>query len=178
MQMVISMTNRLLVMVIACALTSGVVAHAATAPQRPLAPITLAAASSLPMTLQTAASHITETATGAIDPSAAIRDAYQRDHVALEHLRQAASALKGSAHPAFNQLISDDEAALTEIERTALATTRPSVSTAIAAMDAVVASAQAELDHQLSQTGGAKSQSSGAKSQGADQPGKLHGSDH
>src|SRR5207302_9066520 len=84
-------------------------------------PITLPAASSLPMTLQTAASRISETATAAIDPSAAIRDAYQRNHVALEHLRQAASQLKGSAHPAFNQLILTDEAALTELERTALA---------------------------------------------------------
>jgi hypothetical protein len=176
--MVISMTNRLLVMVIAFALTSGVVAHAATAPERPLAPITLPAASSLPMTLQTAASRISETATGAIDPSAAIRDAYQRDHVALEHLRQAASRLKGSAHPAFNQLISDDEGALTEIERTALATTRPSVASAIAAMDAVVASAQAELGRQLSQPGASKSQAGGAKSQSGDQSGKSHGSDH
>jgi len=169
--MVISMTNRLLVMVVAFALTSGVVAHAATASQRPLAPIRLPAASSLPLTLQAAASRITETATGSIDPSAAIRDAYQRDHVALEHLRQAASELKGSAHPAFNQLISDDEGALTEIERTALATTRPSVSNAIAAMDALVASAQAELDRQLSQPGA-------AKSQGGNQSGTSHGNDH
>lgn len=169
--MVISMTNRLLSMVIAFALTSGVVAHAAQAPQRPLAPITLSATSSLSMALQTAASRIGETATGAIDPSAAIRDGYQRDHVALEHLRQAASALKGSAHPAFNQLILNDEAALTEIERTALATIRPSASGAIAAMDRVVAGAQAELDRQLSQA-------SATKSQGGNQSGKSDGNDH
>ena len=175
--MVISMTNRLLVMVIAFALTSGVVAHAAQAPQRPLAPITLPAASRLPMTLQTAASRISETATAAIDPSAAIRDAYQRNHVALEHLRQAASQLNGSAHPAFNQLILTDEAALTEIERTALATSRPSASGAIVAMDAVVAGAQAELERQLSQAGAAKSQTGGAKSQGGDQSGTSHGND-
>src|SRR3989442_13023741 len=93
--MVISMTNRLLVMVIAFALTSGVVAHAAQAPERPLAPVTLPAASSLPMTLQTAASRISEAPTAAIDPSAAIRDAYQRDHVALAHLRHAPAHLQG-----------------------------------------------------------------------------------
>jgi len=169
--MVFSMTNRLLSIVIAFALTSGVVAHAAQAPQRPLTPIALPAASSLPMTLEDAASRISETATGAIDPSAAIRDAYQRDHVALEHLRQAASQLKGSAHPAFNQLISDDEDALAEIERTALATTRPSVSSAITAMDTLVASAQAELNRELSQAGA-------AKSQGGDQSGKSHNGNH
>ena len=172
--MVISMTNRLLVMVIVFAFTSGVVAHAATAPQRPLAPITLPAASSLPMTLEAAASRIGETATGAIDPFAAIRDAYQRDHVALEHLRQAASELKGDAHPAFNQVISNDEAALTEIERTALATTRPSVSSSIAAMDAVVGSAQAELDHDLS-LNSTKTQAHGDKSQTGN---SSHGNGH
>jgi hypothetical protein len=172
--MVISMTNRLLVMVIVFALTSGVVAHAATAPQRPLAPITLPAASSLPMALQTAASRIGETATAAIDPFAAIRDAYQRDHVALEHLRQAASELKGDAHPAFNQVISNDEAALTEIERTALATTRPSVSSSITAMDALVASAQAELDHELSLSS-TKTQANGDNSQAGN---SSHGNGH
>lgn len=171
MQMVISMTNRLLMMVIAFALTSGVVAHAAQAPERPLAPVTLPAASSLPMTLQTAASRLGEAATATIDPSGAIRDAYQRDHVALEHLRQAASALQGSAHPAFNQLILDDEATLTDIERGALATSRPSASSAIAAMDTVVAGAQAELDRQLSLPGA-------TKSQGGNQSGKSHGNDH
>jgi hypothetical protein len=55
---VIQMTNRLLGTVIALALTSGIVAHAAQAPQRPLAPVTL------PATLQTVASHVSETATG------------------------------------------------------------------------------------------------------------------
>src|SRR5258708_9259898 len=138
--MVITMTNRLLSLVIALALTSGIVAHAAQAPQRPLAPVTLPAA------LQTAAAHVGETATGAVDPSAAIRAAYQRNHVALEHLRQQASALKGGAHAAFNQFISDQEDALTPIERTALATSRPPVSSAITAIDNVVATAEAELN--------------------------------
>ena len=177
--MVISMTNRLLGMVIAFALTSGVVAHAAQEPRRPLSPITLPAASSLPFALQTAASRVSETATGAIDPSAAIRAAYQRDRVALEHLRQQASQLKGSAHPAFNQFVSDQVAALTEMERTALATSRPAASSTIAAMDNLVAAAQAELDRELSQPGATKSNGSsqGGPSQGNNQASKSHGSD-
>src|SRR2546421_225231 len=65
------MTNRLLGIVIALALTSGVVAHAASAPQRPLAPVSLPTASNLPAALQTAASRISEAATSAIDPGAA-----------------------------------------------------------------------------------------------------------
>jgi hypothetical protein len=174
--MVITMTNRLLGIVIALALTSGIVAHAAQAPQRPLAPVTL------PATLQTAASHVSETATGAIDPSGAIRAAYQRNRVALEHLRQQASALKGSAHAAFNQLISDQERALTQAERAALATTRPDVSSAIAAMDKVVTEAEAELNRQLSQTSGPSSTdaSQGVRSQSKGQSAKSgsNGSDN
>lgn len=146
------MTNRLLAVVIAMALSSGIAAHAAQAPQRPLAPVSLPTASSLPMALQTTISRIGETATSTFDPAAAIRDAYQRDHVALEHLRQQASQLKGSAHPAFEQLISDDESALTDIERTALATSRPAADNTIAVMDQLVASAEAELNQQLSIT--------------------------
>ncbi|HKV32577.1 MAG TPA: hypothetical protein VJT14_16350 [Candidatus Dormibacteraeota bacterium] len=141
--MIIKMTNRLLSIVIAIALTSGIVAHAAQAPQRPLAPLTL------PATLQTAASHVGETATGAIDPSGAIRAAYQRNRVALEHLRQQASPLKGSARATFDQFISDQELALTQTERAALATSRPAVSSSIAAMDKVVADAEAELNREL-----------------------------
>jgi len=171
MAMGISMTNRLLGTVIAFALTSGVVAHAAQAPQRPLAPISLTSASALPMALETAASRVAETATGAIDPSAAIRDAFQRDHVALEHLRQQASPLKGSAHPAFNQYISNQEAALIDLERTALATSRPAVSSTIEAMDNLVSAAQAELNLELSQTGAAKLQGAGLSL-------KSHGSNH
>ena len=165
----ISMTNRLLGVVIAFALSSGIVAHAAEAPQRPLAPIGFTSASALPVALQTAASRVAETATGAIDPTAAIRDAYQRDHVALEHLRQQASQLKGSAHPAFNQYISDREGALTELERTALATSRPAVASTIAAMDTLVTAAQARLDLELS---------AASKSQGSAQSAKSHGNNH
>ena len=147
--MVFKMTNRLLALVMAMAFMSGIAAHAADGSQRPIVPPTLPAASSLPTTIQTTASRLTEQATGAIDPAAAIRDAYQRDHVALERLRQQASALKGSAHPAFNQYISDQEAALTETERIALATTRPAADSAINAMDSLVAAAQARLAAEL-----------------------------
>src|SRR5438270_5344932 len=150
------MTNRLLGIVIAFALTSGVVAHAAQAPQRPLTPITFPAASSLPAALETAASHVTEAATGAIDPAGAIRAAYQRDHVALEHLRQQASQLKGSAHPAFNQLVSNDEAKLVEMEKTALASKDASTSATIAAMDQLVTPAQAALAEAKEQANAAK----------------------
>jgi len=149
--MAINMTNRLLSIVIAIALTSGIVAHAASAPQRPLAPLTLPAA------LQTAASHVGESATGAIDPSGAIRAAYQRNRVALEHLRQQASPLQGSAQAAFDQFISDQELVLTQTERAALATSRPDVSSAIAAMDEIVAAADEELNRNLSQNSGPSS---------------------
>src|ERR1700686_2581418 len=143
--MVIKMTNRMLSIVIAIALTSGVLAHGAQSPQRPMAPVTLPAA------LKTAASHVGETATGAIDPSAAIRAAYQRNRVALEHLRQQASPLQGATHVAFEQFIADQELALTQTERAALATSRPDVSSSIAAMDKVVVAADAELNRELSQ---------------------------
>src|SRR2546427_13033428 len=166
------MTNRLLGIVIAFALTSGIVAHAASAPQRPLAPVYLPTASNLPAALQTAASQISEVATSAIDPGAAIRGAYQRDHVALEHLRQQASALKGTVHAAFNQLVSDQELVLTQTERAALATTRPDATGAIAAMDKLVAATEAELDRELSQTGPAPSKGQSGK---ADAP---HGNDN
>jgi len=177
---VFSMTNRLLGMVIACALTSGIVAHAASAQQRPLAPANLPSASDLPAALQTAASQISETATAAIDPGAAIRAAYQRDHVALEHLRQQASPLNGSAHPAFNQFISDQEAALLDLERTALATSRPAASSTIAAMDQLVTAAQAELNRELAQPASTKSKGSnqGGQSQGNSQSGTSHGGNH
>ena len=158
--MVVKMTNRLLATVIAVALSSGIAAHAAQAPDRPFAPITLPAASSLPTTLQTAAARFGEKATGAIDPARAIRDAYQRDHVALERLRQQAWQLNGSAHPAFNQFVSDQEDALASLERSALATTRPTADSAIAAMDRLVAGADAELARQLSEPGSAKGQDS------------------
>lgn len=169
--MVITMTNRLLGIVIALALTSGVVAHAAQAPQRPIAPLTL------PATLQTAASHVSETATSAIDPAAAIRAAYQRNHVALEHLRQQASTLRGTAHAAFNQFVSDQELTLMQTERAALATTRPDAEGAIAAMDQLFAAAEAELNRQLAQTSASRSNNGRQGGQGpAGKADESHGS--
>jgi hypothetical protein len=177
--MVIKMTNRLLGIVIALALTGGIVAHAAQAPERPLAPVTL------PATLQTAASHVTETATGAIDPGAAIRAAYQRNRVALERLRQQSASLKGSARAAYNQLISDQQLALTQSERAALATSRPAPSTAIAEMDKLVAAAEAELNRERSREGATSSKSSAqagqsqhGQSQGNNQSGNSQGGNH
>ena len=145
------MTNRLLGVVIALALTSGIVAHAAQAPQRPLI--------SLPA-IQTVASHVGETATGAIDPGAAIRAAYQRNHVALGHLRQQAAPLKGSARLAFYQFISDREAELTQTQRAARASRRPAASSTIAEMDTLVTEAEDELNRELSKAGPAKAKES------------------
>jgi hypothetical protein len=142
--MVINTTNRMLAIVIAIFLASGIVAHAAQERQRPITPGTLA------VDLQAAASRISEMAIGTIDPGAAIRSAYQRDLVALERLRQQGSQLQASMRPAFSQFISDQEATLTETERTALASSRPAASSTIAAMDGLVAAAQAELSRQLS----------------------------
>jgi hypothetical protein len=139
------MTNRLLAVVVAIALSSGIAAHAA---QRPTTAAPLAANSSLPISLQTAAAHLGETATGAIDPAAAIRAAYQRDHVALAHLRLQAAGLHGNAYPAFEQYIADQDASLTEIERTALATSHPSAGPAIRALDQVVNAATIRLNQQ------------------------------
>ena len=160
-------TSRMLGLVIAFALTSGIAAHAAQAPERPFVPVTLTSGhTALPVALQTAASHVAETATGTIDPTGAIRAAYQRDHVALEHLRQEASPL-GQARPGFNQYISDREGALAELERTALATSRPAVASTIAAMDALVSTAQAKLDAALAQLATAKSTASQQGNQSA-----------
>lgn len=167
--MVTLMTNRLLATVMAFAVSTGLAAHAAQDPQRALpqvnlAKITLPKATSLPQavqTVQTAANHVTDAAATAVDPSAAIRAAFQRDHVALEHLRQPASALKGSAHPAFNQLISNDEATLVELEKTALASNSGSAASSIAAMDQLVASAEAALAQAKAQPAAVKTQGNG-----------------
>lgn len=145
--MVIKTTNRMLAIVIAIFLTSGIVAHAAQARPRPLTPGTL------PTDLQAAASRVGEMAIGAIDPSAAIRSAYLRDLVALERLRQQGAPLPAGPYAAFSQYISDQEAALTELERTALASSRPVSSPTIAAMDELVAAAQVELNRHLTMAG-------------------------
>jgi hypothetical protein len=166
--MVTQMTNRLLATVMAFAVSSGLVAHAAQDPHNVLPRVSLPAPSSVPQAVQTAAAqvsdaanHVSDAATAAVDPSAAIKAAFQRDHVALEHLRQQASVLKSSAHPAFNQLISNDEATLVEIEKTALASKAGSAAASIAAMDQLVASAEAALAQARAQTGATRTQGNG-----------------
>jgi hypothetical protein len=177
--MVSKMTNRLLALVMALAFSSGIIAHAAQDPatrQRTEPQLTLGERSnlqqvSLPQVLQRAAAKVSETAAAAIDPSAAIRAAYQRDHIALEHLRQSASQLKSPGHAAFNHLISEREVELTELERISLATRNPSATTAIAAMDKVVASTEGELAKALAQddavTSKTKTNGQSEKSQGS-----------
>jgi hypothetical protein len=167
------MTNKLLGTVMAFAVSTGLVAHTAQDPHKALPKVNLTQlsvprASSVPQAVQTAAAqvasaanHVSDAATAAVDPSAAIRAAFQRDHVALEHLRQQASVLRGSAHPAFNQLISNDEAALVEMEKTALATKAGSPAATIAAMDQLVRSAQAALATAKAQPDAVKSQGNG-----------------
>jgi len=73
--MVTQMMNRLLAMVMAFAMGSGLAAHAAqdphkTLPRVAMPTLTLPTATSLPATLQTAANHVSDSATSAIDPSA------------------------------------------------------------------------------------------------------------
>src|SRR5438132_5705043 len=128
--MVVQMTNRLLSIVMALAFTSGLVAHAAqdTRTQLPALPhlqlpavprVSLPASSPLPTALQAVANSV-------IEPDrTAIKAAYQRDHDALEHLRQQASDLRGPAHPAFNHLVQQDEQALLEMEQSSLSARLP-----------------------------------------------------
>jgi hypothetical protein len=174
--MITQMTNRLLATVMTFAVSTGLAAHAAQDPHKALPQVnltrlTLPTPSSVPQAVHTAAaqvtnaaSHVSDAATAAVDPSGAIRGAFQRDHVALEHLRQQASVLKGSAHPAFNQLISNDEAALVEMEKTALASNNSSPSASIAAMDRLVASAEVALAKAKSQPDAVKTQGNGHNS--------------
>ncbi|HSO92955.1 MAG TPA: hypothetical protein VLS53_00610 [Candidatus Dormibacteraeota bacterium] len=171
--MVTQMTNRLLATVMTFAVSTGLATHAAqnphhALPQVNLTRLTLPRASSVPQAVQTAAAqltvaanHVSETATAAVDPTAAIRAAFQRDHVALEHLRQQASVLKGSAHPAFNQLISNDEETLVELEKTALASNSSSPSASIATMDHLVAAAEAALAQAKAQPAALKTNGNG-----------------
>ena len=169
--MVTQMTNKLLATVMAFAVSSGLVAHTAQDPHRALPTVSLSklsqtrlnlpSATSVPQAVQTAANHVSDVATAAVDPSAAIRAAFQRDHVALAHLRQQASVLKGSAHPAFNQLVSNDEATLVDMEKTALASNSTSAATTIASMDRLVASAEAALAQAKAQPAATKTQGNG-----------------
>jgi hypothetical protein len=156
--MAATMTNRLLSLVMALACISAVAAHAASnglprlsgiavgfrvAPPH-IQPLSLPTAG-----LQAAAAEVTARADAVIDPHSAITAAYQRDHVALEHLRQQASALKGAAHPAFNRLIDSDEATLATLERQALDYSSGNASANVALMDQLVTSAQQSLNAAL-----------------------------
>jgi hypothetical protein len=150
--MVVQMTNRLLAVVMALAFSSGLVAHAAqnTRTQLPALPhlqlpavprVSLPAVSPLPTALRAVAG-------SALEPDrAAIKAAYQRDHDALEHLRQQASDLRGPAHPAFNHLVQQDEQALLEMEEAALSAqlTAEGLSTVVTNMDSVVNQARNDL---------------------------------
>lgn len=171
--MVITMTNRLLAIVIAFALSSGIIAHAAqdSSTKPPVLPIQLphltlgelATPEPAPAALEQIANHVADAAAGAIDHRAPIRDAYVRDQVALEHLRQSESKLSSTLRSGFNAQISDDEAKLVDIERTALASGKPS-SSSVAEMDKLVASATATLAKDETQHEGEGSQHSGSDS--------------
>ena len=146
--MVITMTNRLLAIVMAFALSSGIIAHAAQdesskPPVLPLPQMSLSdrLATSLPGAI---ASDVVDEASAAIDNRGPVRDAYVRDQVALEHLRQSESKLMCNTRQSFNTLVSNDEAELVDIERNALAANDP-LSTSVADMDSLVASASNTL---------------------------------
>lgn len=161
--MVIEMTNRLLAVVVAVAVSATLAAHAAQGPIQhlplvhfglglPSATVSLrpAVPAAVPGALETAAVLVTRSARQALDPKAAVLSAYQRDHDALEHLRQQASALRGPAHPAFNRLLDADQQALATLERQALDYQSGDTTAAVAAMDQVVRQAQAALSAALS----------------------------
>jgi hypothetical protein len=165
------MTNKLLATVMAIAL-SGALTARASQDLRLTTPTVQA--SSLPAALKQAAA----SASTALDPTAgSIREAYQKDHDALEHLRQQGSGLAGPTHQQFNQLIGADQAQLLALEKAALdkiAAGSPVNGTAtIAQMAAIVAQAQAALTLFQSQPGATKTNGSGANGNGA---GKTNGS--
>jgi hypothetical protein len=164
--MVVQMTNRLLAIVMAVAFSSGLVAHAAENPKHPLPELPALPSPAVLKTpaaaIQTAAQDIRAQASAILNQdSSLIRQAYQRDHVALEHLRQQASSLKGSAHPAFNQLINKDQALLLGLEQNALnpasGTTSGDAAATISQMDQIVRDATRALAVTKSQTDGLKS---------------------
>ncbi|TMD03704.1 MAG: hypothetical protein E6J01_15785 [Chloroflexi bacterium] len=152
-----SITNKLLATVMAIALSGALTARASqdlhlTAPT--------VNTSSLPAALN----QVAATATTALDPAGSIRQAYQQDHDALEHLRQQGSGLGSPAHQQFNQLIGADQAQLLAIEKAALdkiAAGSPVNATAtIAQMAAIVTQGQASLTQ--FQAGAAKANGPGA----------------
>jgi hypothetical protein len=167
--MVVQMTNRLLAIVMAVAFSTGLVAHAAENPKHPLPELpTLPSPASLKQPaalIEMAAQGLRNQASAILNQdSSLIRDAYQRDHVALEQLRQQASSLRGSAHPAFNQLINKDQALLLALEQQALnpanGTTSGDAAATIGQMDQIVRDAAHALSLAQAQTSALKSNSS------------------
>jgi hypothetical protein len=170
--MVVQMTNRLLAMVMALAFSSGLVAHAAENPKHPLPELPAlpspAALKSPAAAIQTAAQDLRSQASAILNQdSSLIRQAYQRDHVALEQLRQQASSLKGSAHPAFNQLINKDQALLLALQQNALnpanGTTSGDAAATISQMDQIVRDATRALAIAKAQPGSLKTNGNSSK---------------
>ena len=157
-----SITNKLLATVMAIALSGALTARASQ--DLHLTPPSVNAGS-LPAALKQAAA----SASTALDPTAgSIRQAYQQDHDALEHLRQQGSGLASPTHQQFNQLIGADQAQLLAIEKAALdkiAAGSPVNGTAtIAQMAAILAQAQAALAQFQGQAGATKTNGNGATS--------------
>jgi hypothetical protein len=150
------MTNKLLATVMAFALSGALTARAAQDVH--LTPPSVSA------TLK----QVAASATTALDPTAgSIRQAYQQDHDALEHLRQQGSGLGSPAHQQFNQLIGADQAHLLALEKAALdkiaAGSAVNGTATIAQMAAIVAQAQASLNQFQSQAGANKTNGNGQK---------------
>ncbi len=154
--MVTKMTNRLLATVMAVFVSGALTAHASQ-------DVHITPPSSLPTVL----GQVEATTQAALDPAASIRQAYQQDHDALEHLRQEGSELKSPAHTQFNQLISADQAQLLALEKTALdnIAAGASVNTAatIAQMAAIPTQARTALTQYESQSGAQKTTGNGHK---------------
>lgn len=150
--MVIQMTNRLLAVVIAVTVSTTLAAHAAQGSTVHLPAFRLGVhvpfatfglrqpqvPAGMPAALQTAALSVTRQARAALDPKAVVTAAYQRDHDALEHLRQQAAALRSPAHASFNRLLDADQRTLATLERQALDYQSGDAASAALAMDRVV----------------------------------------
>lgn len=151
--MVTQMTNRLLATVIAVFVSGALTAHASENVH-----IT-------PPTVPTVLRQVEATAQAAVDPTASIREAYQRDHDALEHLRQEGSELKSPAHTQFNQLIAADQAQLLALEKAALDQVAAGITVdagaTTAQMAAIPAQARAALAQYESQSGATKANGTG-----------------
>jgi hypothetical protein len=156
--MAIAMTNRLLALVIAVALSATVAARAVqasyagwTGPRlglrlpSHLLPLDPQVAPQVPGVLQTAAVSLGRSAQQTLDPKSSLLRAYQRDHDALERMRQRASGLRQPARAAYNRLLDSDQQALATLERQALDYQSGDAAAAEGAMDQVVLRAEAAL---------------------------------